>query len=629
MTTFAVLAIVKATLVCGVALLLSHVCRRARASIRHLLFALAFAALAAIPAVMLFAPVVAITVPAPIIATLDPSEDRVAARSTGAISFGSAPSATGVPARSMHSEMPGRQGSIFAEVATAIWLAGVVLFLMPVAAGLWQLRRLRRTAAPWPRGQEVVQSHAVSMRIHRRIDVLLHDAVAGPMTCGALRPAIIVPPGANKWDETSLMCALRHEFEHVARRDFFTHCLSRAICAAYWFHPLVWMMWGRLRLEAERACDDAVLSEHDARDYAALLVSTAQLDITTLRRSVLAMAGRDDLATRIAALLDDDHARGRIGHWRSAGFIVMAALTILSVAAMTVARELPQTQGNATGASLLRFESVSLTRNRDDDVQRQLFFLTEHADGKPGVGPDGRVLWFSATNVTARFLIWSAFGADLRRDRASGLHLIDNAPEWVDADRFDVLAKAPSRATPQQMNQMMQLLLAERFNLVAHLGAKDFPLYALVLSRADGNPGPRMTLSQLDCTAPGSRCGLASTAGRLVGRGITMPQLVTLLPNHIGGAHHIPLDRRLIDRTGLSAAFDFILEWTPDPISPEVRAPSQAPRLLQPRFFSFPLESTAPNFLAALDTQLGLLLDNQWSEDPVLVLDRIERPSVD
>ena len=96
------------------------------------------------------------------------------------------------------------------------------------------------------------------------------------MTCGVLKPAIILPASAEQWDEATLRCALTHELEHVARWDFLTHCLSRMVCAAYWFHPLVWAAWRRLRLEAERACDDAVLREDDAEDYASLLVSIAQ-----------------------------------------------------------------------------------------------------------------------------------------------------------------------------------------------------------------------------------------------------------------------------------------------------------------------------------------------------------------
>ena len=178
---------------------------------------------------------------------------------------------------------------------------------------------------------------------------------------------------------------------------------------------------------------------------------------------------------------------------------------------------------------------------------------------------------------------------------------------------------------------MLQSLLADRFKLEAHRGSKEFPIYALVLSRPDGSPGPRITPSQIDCPAkPGesSPCGLSGTAGRLVGRGITMAQLVHILPKHLAAGSRIGLDRRLIDHTDLSGAFDFTLEWTPDPVAQEVLVPSQtAPALSPYRAYTRPLESHAPNFLAALPEQLGLRFDNQLAPAPVLVIDRIEPPA--
>jgi uncharacterized protein (TIGR03435 family) len=225
-------------------------------------------------------------------------------------------------------------------------------------------------------------------------------------------------------------------------------------------------------------------------------------------------------------------------------------------------------------------------------------------------------------------LLWLAYGSELKGESGvSGPHQIDNAPEWIDSDRFDVIAKAPSRATKEQMNQMMQSLLAERFGLVAHVGSKDFPIYALVLSRSDGNLGPRITPSDIVCSSrPGasSTCGLSSSTGRLVGRGVAIPDLVKIWPNHMSGAHHVGLDRRLIDATGLNGAFDFTLEWTPD--AREIR-PLDETRFLQYRPFASPIESKAPNFLAALQEQLGFLLENQWAAEPVLVVDRIEPPA--
>lgn len=600
--------------------------RRTRASVRHLLFALAFAALVAIPVAGTMLPTVSVTVPATATAHGPLTQDTAPAVLP---SPGGDPSGSSASLRSRDTVTTG--SVTIAQVVTATWLLGVALFLIPVVVGLWQVRRLRQVASRWIDGQALVQTLAPLLGVHRPIDALLHEGVTGPITCGVLKPAIILPAIAEQWDEATLRCAIRHELEHVARWDFLTHCLSRMVCAAYWFHPLVWGAWRRLRLEAERACDDAVLREEDARDYASLLVFIAQREPAGPRQPLLAMAGRGDLAARVAAVLDNEQSRGRVGRRWAAGLIVVGALVILSAAPVTVARATPQIQALSTAAApRLTFETASLKRNPGDD--RSFMYLTEEAGGKPGVGPDGRVQWVTATNFTARHLLWSAYQFELRGDDGSaGFHQIDNAPEWLDSDRLDVVAKAPIRATPQQMHDMMQSLLAERFKLEAHVGSKEFPIYALVLARPDGSPGPRMTQSQVDCRSkPGesSPCGLSGTAGRLASRGITMAQLVAILPGHLVAGSHIAFDRPLIDRTGLSGAFDFTLEWTPDPVARDVLAPSQAvPRLLQYRAFAFPLESTAPNFLAALQEQLGLSLDNQLAPEPVLVIEKIEPPT--
>jgi uncharacterized protein (TIGR03435 family) len=382
------------------------------------------------------------------------------------------------------------------------------------------------------------------------------------------------------------------------------------VCAAYWFHPLVWAAWRRLRLEAERACDDAVLRENDARDYASLLVSIAQQAPADTRQPLLAMAGRGDLAARIAAVLDNDQARGRVGRRRATGLIITGAIVILGVAPITVQRAAAQIQATVSAAPSARFETASIKRSQDYDVPSRIEFGRVFADGR------------IAINAPVRQLLFAAYG---RSNGVRESYQIDNAPEWIDSDRFDIFAKAPSGATPGQADEMLRSLLAERFKFVAHRGSRKFPIYVLVLARQDWL-GPRMTPSQIDCSSkPGksSACGLSGTSGHLVGRGITMAQLVGRLGGHLFAGSQIRFDRPVIDRTGLSGAFDFTLEWTAD-----IPAPRQAaPRFAQIRPYAFPLESNAPNFLAALPEQLGLRLDNQLAPEPVLVIDKIEPPT--
>jgi uncharacterized protein (TIGR03435 family) len=606
MISFAVLAIVKATLVCGVAFFLSRVCRRTRASILHLIFALAFTALVAVPVAGPVLPTLSVTVPAMPSAPAPITQDMSSAVLS---SVGVDPS--GSSTRSVSRDTPPARSVSVAQLVTATWLIGVALFLIPVVVGFWQVRRLRRVAFASIDGQSLVQTLAPTLGVHRPIEALLHEGVTGPLTCGVLKPAIILPATAEQWDEATLRSALRHELEHVARWDFLTHCLSRIVCAVYWFHPLVWAAWRRLRLEAERACDDAVLHENDATDYASLLVSIAQRQPTDARQPLLAMAGRGDLAARVAAVLDNHQTRGRIGRRRATMLIVSGAIAILGVAPITAARAMPRTQGTGTAASPVRFETVSIKRNTGFGAP-----LARLTDGG-----------LTATNVPVRHLLWVAYGPPIR------VHQIDNAPGWIDSDRFDILAKAPTGATQwrSESSKMLQSLLADRFKLVAHLASRDLPAYALVLTRPIGSPGFHITRSQIDCSSkPGasSPCGLSGTAGRLAGRGVTMAQFVGILANHLGASNRIRFDRPVIDRTALSGAFDFSVEWTPDPVAREILAPSQStPRLFEYKPYSFPLESNAPTFLKALQEQLGLKLDSQLSSQPVLVIDQIEPPT--
>src|SRR5687768_3533554 len=318
MMSFTVAAILKATLVCGAAFLLARACRRARASIRHLLFALAFAALIAIPAAEPIVPAVRVMLPAPA------SPADAAPEAAMPVSPGTDPRPSGERSPAISTTAAAASPLTIPEVLVVLWLIGVAVFLLPVVIGFWQVRRLRRSAIPWPGGQELVQSLASARSLHRRrIEVALHDAVTGPMTCGVLRPLIILPVTIQDWDEASLGRSLTHELEHVARWDLLTNCLSRIICAAYWFHPLVWAAWRRLRLEAEKACDDAVVLEDDARDYALLLVSMAQ-PAAGGQPPLLAMASRDHLTARVAALLDRNQRRGPVGRRMAAGLIAVA-----------------------------------------------------------------------------------------------------------------------------------------------------------------------------------------------------------------------------------------------------------------------------------------------------------------
>ena len=330
--------LLKATLFLAFGLAAAWLARRQRASVRHWLLAATFATLLGLPFLVLLGPAVSIEVP-------------VAAGAGGPASTnpGAWSSPVLMPAPVETDTAPALNqpsGPSWSTLALCVWFGGAVLLMMSAALDLRRIRLTVRNGLPWFELRQRVGSLAASGG-RRAIDVLRHEDVAAPFVCGMLRPVIVLPAAATAWSDADLDRALVHELEHVRRADWAVQAAARLTCAIYWFHPLVWVAWRRLCLEAERACDDAVVQRAERTDYAEQLVSMAQRMSRADAQPVLGMANRSDLASRIAALLDPTQPRGRAGALAAAG--AMCAALVVGAAIAPV---------RAVGASGIRDAAV-------------------------------------------------------------------------------------------------------------------------------------------------------------------------------------------------------------------------------------------------------------------------------
>src|SRR4030095_14806988 len=125
---------------------------------------------------------------------------------------------------------------------------------------------------------------------------------------------------------------LVHELEHVRRGDWAIQLAARATCILYWFHPLVWVAFRWLSLQAERACDDAVVRGAERTEYAEQLVLLAGRLSKAQAQAALGMANRSDLSTRVSALLDGSQRRGRAGFLTAAGALPAASIVLATIA---------------------------------------------------------------------------------------------------------------------------------------------------------------------------------------------------------------------------------------------------------------------------------------------------------
>jgi uncharacterized protein (TIGR03435 family) len=137
---------------------------------------------------------------------------------------------------------------------------------------------------------------------------------------------------------------------------------------------------------------------------------------------------------------------------------------------------------------------------------------------------------------------------------------VAGGPNWVSSDLFDVIAKVPEDATPAQVTEMLQALLAERFRLVIAKDTHPVPRY--VLSVGPGGSKLRRTSGPGDSGCrpePTGPPGGDVINVKAVCHNLTSQQIADTLRQIAGGY----VNHDVIDAAKLDGAWDFELEWTP------------------------------------------------------------------
>ena len=203
-------------------------------------------------------------------------------------------------------------------------------------------------------------------------------------------------------------------------------------------------------------------------------------------------------------------------------------------------------------------------------------------------------------------------------------------PDWASssAERWTIEAKAPiNNPTKDQFRLMMQSLLAERFQVAVHFETRQGPMLALTLI----NPGKLGRKLRAHAEGPPCDASAASPAGgtevfpprcggysrrrapdgmqmQTGSRNVTMAYFAQVLAGT--GAAALPV----VDRTGLTGTFDFVIEHAPDgPLAAIIGARQGDPQ--------------GPTFLDAMHEQLGLKLEPTNGAFQILVIDRLEKPT--
>jgi bla regulator protein blaR1 len=617
--------IVKATVVAAAALVVARLARRRRASIRHLIPGTAFIVLLALPLAPAVAPERQVTMP-----ILEPTPNAAAMTPATVLDVPPAVAPTADSGPAARRRQP-RVTPSLSTVLLATWISGTALVLAPMLWGLVRIHRVRRNSVPWRDGELLVASVGSASGSRRSIQVLLDAAADGPMTCGVVQPAIVLPREARQWAMEDLRRAVVHEVEHVRRADWLTLCLARLVCAIYWFHPLVWMLWRQLRLEAERACDDAVLRSTDPETYADQLVTLAERLASNRTQSALAMADRNDLSARVSAVLDGRQSRGRAGSLWIAGAAVAAALLIVAIAPLRAVAVVGMAQPQASIPSTEPREAFELASVRP--------LATSGVGAAPGPSACRDGGWIGAIRIDAHRIVVPAVTPFSLVTLAYGQDclLVDGAPEWIRAERFDIQGLFPpgtpnytwrdlTESKAPTLQKMLQSLLAERFTLSVRRETKEMTVYTLIVAKdgklkpsADQSVPTPPTYAGQGVARPAAGTPLARGAMQLAMTGLRVSYTANAVPLwELAKILQIQVGRSVVDKTNLRGLFDIHLEFSKQSSPPAPDAGPVVPPIADPQ---------GPELATALQEQLGLKLVLAKIPMQVLMIEHIERPT--
>lgn len=224
-------------------------------------------------------------------------------------------------------------------------------------------------------------------------------------------------------------------------------------------------------------------------------------------------------------------------------------------------------------AQATEFEVASIKKRADTSGP----WSTQHPAG-------GR---FSGQNLSARLLIQQAFNIEQTPFQLTG------GPGWIGTETYDINAKIESqdRIGNEQLQLLLQSLLASRFKLAYHRETKEGLVYALTVAKNG---------AKLQSAADPQGRQIENWGNdHLNALNVPVAEFARVLQSRLG--------RVVVDETGIQGAYDFRLTWIPDTAA----------------------DTSGPSIFTALPEQYGLRLESRKGPIETIVIDHIEHPTED
>jgi len=528
------------------------------------------------------------------------------------------------------------------EASAIHWIPVAILGLWLCGFLVIALIRLRS----WLRVRSAVRGSA-PINIPAGVEVRVSPGLLEPGVVGLLHPILLLPDGiAERLTPSELKAVMAHELCHVRRHDNLFASIHMVVETLFWFHPLVWWIGARLVEERERACDEEVLWLGNSSDvYADAILSVCKLYVESPLVCVSGVSGAS-IRRRIEAIMANRQLpqlnRAKKVLLATAGLAALAGPVaiglLIGVAHAPLIHAQPPVPSEASTAAVAAIPVLQVqaappqpSAPQPPPAPRPKFAVASirtcagSDSGGRGSGSGGRLSassgrLFAECQTLATFIRYAYLGymyGETESHRLVFSQEFKGIPAWGNSERYTIEATGGGTETKEMiLGPMLRSLLEDRFRLLVHRETRDVPVYDLTVAKG----GPRLQAAREGSCAPrdpnaplvmpGSGvahvCGMVYKSATDDGRymyGTTMARLCAQFS--------ASLDRDVVDKTGLTGAFDIHLDVSPGDLSVSLANHTD-------------LQISA---IFSAITNLGLKLESAKGPGEFIVIDHVERAS--
>jgi membrane fusion protein (multidrug efflux system) len=246
------------------------------------------------------------------------------------------------------------------------WLAGVSILSTRLAIGFGVTWWIRVNVKPLSgEFEQRVRILSDRLKVDARQRVFACVKVGQAVAVGFIRPVVLIPASwLTQLTPQMIEAIIAHELAHIRRWDLWVNLVQRIIETFLFYHPAVWWLSGRIRLEREMCCDEIAAGCFDRQSYARSLESVARIGQGSLLMATSLKGGKKmKLLNRIQYLLGFAPADAA-GNWWAVGFVVMilpfAAVNAISLSALATPSVATPDNHSAGSRSIEKIVAISL-----------------------------------------------------------------------------------------------------------------------------------------------------------------------------------------------------------------------------------------------------------------------------